>query len=132
VRLTEQISSLGVLSGIFLSWEGCSRPGDCCCPCEFEIERSGQTIAKTAARNYTYTPTLSQVGNEFEFAVHVYDQAGRKSTSQTCGIKSEIRVRSSDLDFVVVLIMLVGVMALPLLVFVMERLRTRNCILYQE
>jgi hypothetical protein len=132
VRLEEQVSSLGVVQGILLTWEGCLRPGDCCCPCEFEIEKSGQAIAKTPYLNYTYTPTLSQVGNEFEFTIHVYDKDGRKSSTQTCGIRTGIKVRSSDLDFVVVLLMLVGVMALPLLAYTLERLRLRDCILYKE
>jgi len=150
LAVEQQLSSLGVVTALKITWRGCDRAGECCCPCSYEIEKDGVTIATTNYLNYTYTPTLAQIGTNVAFSVHVVDsvreilsagmacklktflmdgQHKTRSSENTCGIQRAVTIKSSNLDYLVVLLVILGIMALPALIVLMEKLRQKNVLL---
>lgn len=61
--------------------------------------------------------------------MHVIDKDGRRSPNETCGISISQKLAASDLDYLVILLVLVGgILSVPGLVFVIELLRTKGYI----
>jgi len=56
-------------------------------------------------------------------------QNGVRSTENTCGYSGSIVLSSSDLDYVAVLFVVLGVAFLPTLIIVLEKLRTKKILL---
>ena len=67
--------------------------------------------------------SLSQIGVNYTYSVTVVDRKGVRSSGFTCGNTHSAVVSSSGIDYVVVLLVLIGVLFIPLLIASVERCR---------
>ncbi len=132
------ISELDTSIGTKLNWTACQYPTDCCCPCQYEISANGLVLATVNYTNVTLQNTLAQSGSEFEYTVtvcmlifallvliglQVIDKYGVRSDPNNCGTSVSGQVSASDLEYLLVFIIFIGVLLLPGLVLVIENVR---------
>lgn len=135
------VSELGTSIGTKLNWTACQYPADCCCPCQYEISSNGLVLATVNYTNATIQNTLAQSGAAFEYTltvrtflyylagrhwqvnVQVIDKNGVRSDPHNCGTSVSGQVSASDLEYLMVFIIFIGVLLLPGLVLLIENVR---------
>jgi hypothetical protein len=117
------VSELGTSIGTKLNWTACQYPADCCCPCQYEISSNGLVLATVNYTNATIQNTLAQSGAAFEYTLTVIDKNGVRSDPHNCGTSVSGQVSASDLEYLMVFIIFIGVLLLPGLVLLIENVR---------
>jgi len=114
--------SFGLQAGpVYLSWDGCTHPMWCCCPCQYSIERNGEYIGTSDTVNYTDSTKLS-IGTKYTYNITTIDRFGKRSTSIACDTTLVVEINPPDLtglaEFMTVGMVCIGALGLILYILV--------------
>jgi hypothetical protein len=115
--------TLGVSIGYDIQWRACERPGECVCPCQYDVFVNDVLAASVNQTFFAYRYSMTQAGVETFVKVVVQDAKGRRSTQNACESTTKFSPADSAYSHLFIAIVLLGVAVFPALILLLEWLR---------